>query len=210
MRELEAIRNAVIEFKKAEINHLVQAAIADGVDLNTLLDALIGAMDEVGRRFASAEIYVPEMLASALTMKEALNLIKPLLLGYKKQTRATILIGTVKGDLHDIGKNIVIMMLEGAGFEVIDLGVDLREEVVIDKVRELKPQVLGLSALLTTTMPEMGKIIKTLEQAGLREQVKVIVGGAPIDEAFASKIGADGYARDAVAAVESVKRFIGN
>jgi 5-methyltetrahydrofolate--homocysteine methyltransferase len=179
---LEMIKEAVIDGRHNDIEGLVKDAIEDGVDINEIINrALISAMDVVGQRFAGSEIYVPEMLVSAATMKKGLEVVKPLLTGMKEEKKGTIIMGTVHGDLHDIGKNIVIMMLEGAGFEVIDLGVDLSVEKVVEQVEELRPQVLGLSALLTTTMPEMKKVIEALEERGLRDKVKVMVGGAPVD-----------------------------
>jgi 5-methyltetrahydrofolate--homocysteine methyltransferase len=181
-----------------------------GIAPDTVIgEGLIAAMDEVGRKFAAGEIFVPEMLVSAMTMKLGLNILKPMLAGKAGAPRGTVLIGTVKGDLHDIGKNIVIMMLEGAGFQVIDLGVDMDVQKVVAKVSEIRPQVLGLSALLTTTMPEMNRVIEGLKACGLREGVRVMVGGAPLDEAYAKKIGADGYGRDAVEAVALARRFTG-
>ena len=205
---IASIRQAVVDGKHAEIETMVQEAIDDKTDLDILInEALIGAMDIVGKRFAADEIFVPEMFASAVTMKKGLALIKPLLTGKGTQSKGAILIGTVKGDMHDIGKNLVTMMLEGAGFNVLDLGVDLSVEKVISKVKELKPDILALSTLLTTTMPEMEKVIRALENRGLRDSVKVMVGGAPVDSKFADKIGADGYAKDAGEAVQLAKEF---
>jgi len=205
---IASIRQAVVDGKHAEIETMVQEAIDDKTDLDILInEALIGAMDIVGKRFAADEIFVPEMFASAVTMKKGLALIKPLLTGKGTQSKGAILIGTVKGDMHDIGKNLVTMMLEGAGFNVLDLGVDLSVEKVISKVKELKPDILALSTLLTTTMPEMEKVIRALENRGLRGSVKVMVGGAPVDSKFADKIGADGYAKDAGEAVQLAKEF---
>ena len=195
--------------KRDEIQDLVNQAVAEGIPAETVVnEALIAAMDVVGRRFSSGEIFVPEMLVSALTMKMGLEIVKPLLVGLGATSRGTILMGTVKGDLHDIGKNIVIMMLEGAGFKVVDLGVDATGEKVVNMVEELKPEIVGLSALLTTTMPEMQNVIQTLRGRGLRDKVKVIVGGAPVDAKFAEKIGADGYGRDATEAVELARRLV--
>jgi 5-methyltetrahydrofolate--homocysteine methyltransferase len=210
MREkIERIKQAVVAGKHKEIESLVQKAIDDHVELNMIINkALIGAMDIVGEKFAANEIFVPEMLVSAKTMKMGLAIIKPLLTDVPPETKSTILIGTVKGDLHDIGKNLVIMMLEGAGFTVIDLGTNVNVEKVIEKVAELKPDILGLSALLTTTMPEMQKVIKVLIDTGLRDKVKVMVGGAPVDSRFSEKIGADGYGKDAGDAVLLAKRLL--
>jgi 5-methyltetrahydrofolate--homocysteine methyltransferase len=206
---LERIKEAVISGKHNEIESMVQAALDSGEDLDQIIDeCLIGAMDIVGKNFADGSIFVPEMLVAAVTMKKGLAVLQPLLTGEGVASRGTILMCTVKGDLHDIGKNLVIMMLEGAGFLVIDGGVDLSVEKLVEKVVEIKPQVLGLSALLTTTMPEMEKVIRILEEKGLRGDVKVMVGGAPVDAAFAEKIGADGYGKDAAEAVQIAKGFL--
>jgi methylmalonyl-CoA mutase cobalamin-binding domain/chain len=148
------------------------------------------------------------MLVSAVTMKKWLDIIKPLLKEDEEQTRGKVVLCTVKGDLHDIGKNLVAMMLEGAGLEVIDLGVDVTVEKVIDKVNDIQPQVLGLSALLTTTMPEMENVIRLLHDRGIREEVKVMIGGAPVDADFAERIGADAYGEDAAEAVTIARGFI--
>jgi 5-methyltetrahydrofolate--homocysteine methyltransferase len=206
---LDQIKTLVIGGKHKEIESLVERAIRDGFDLDRIVNqALIPAMDVVGKRFEEGVIFVPEMLVSAVTMKKALVLIKPLLSGSQTGSKGVILMGTVKGDLHDIGKNLVIMMLEGAGFQVIDLGVDTSVEKVVEQVRALNPQVLGLSALLTTTMPEMKRVIEELAAKGLRSSVKVMVGGAPIDATFAERIGADGYGKDAADAVQLARRLM--
>jgi 5-methyltetrahydrofolate--homocysteine methyltransferase len=207
---IESIKNAVIGGKHSEIKGIVQQALDAGLDPGTIInDALIAAMDVVGKDFGSGKIFVPEMLVAAVTMKNGLDVVKPLLAGDQDQSRGTVIMATVKGDLHDIGKNLVSMMLEGAGFNVIDLGVDLSVEKLLEKVKEIKPQVLGLSALLTTTMPEMKRVIEELEARGMRESLKVMVGGAPVDRAFAEKIGADGYGANAAEAVELARRFAG-
>jgi len=164
----------------------------------------------VGQRFANSEIFVPEMLVSAMTMKKGLEIIKPLLKEAESQSKGKVILCTVKGDLHDIGKNLVAMMLEGAGFEVIDLGVDSTVEMVIAKVQELQPDVLGLSALLTTTMPEMEKAVNELKTHGIRDQVNVMIGGAPVSADFAAKIGADAYGEDAAEAVSLARKLIRN
>jgi len=207
---MEAIKNAVIGGKHAEIKALVTQALDAGLDPNTIInDALIAAMDVVGTDFGSGKIFVPEMLVAALTMKSGLDIVKPRLAAGQNQSRGTVIMATVKGDLHDIGKNLVSMMLEGAGFKVLDLGVDLSVEKLIDQVKAIQPDILGLSALLTTTMPEMQKVIAELKTRGLRDKVKVLVGGAPLDRAFAEKIGADGYGANAAEAVELARRFAG-
>ena len=206
---LEEIKEKVIAGKHKEIEALVQKAIQDNANLDDLINqALIAAMDVVGDRFAKSEIFVPEMLVSAVTMKKGLDLIKPLLERDEEQTKGKVILCTVKGDQHDIGKNLVAMMLEGAGLEVIDLGVDVTVELVVDKIREIQPQVLGLSALLTTTMPEMENVISLLRESGLRDKVKVMIGGAPVDAEFAEKIGADAYGEDAAEAVTLARSFI--
>lgn len=207
---LEVIKDAIIKGRHQEIEGLVQTAIIDNADLDELINnGMIAAMDVVGEKFAANEIYVPEMLVSALTMKKGLDIIKPLLKDDTTESKGVIMMGTVKGDIHDIGKNLVIMMLQGAGFDVIDLGVDLSVEDVIGKVKEVKPHILGLSALLTTTMPEMKRLIEALKAEGLKEKVRVMVGGAPVDAVFADKIGADGYGKDAAQAVRLARRFRG-
>ncbi|MFH2075636.1 MAG: corrinoid protein, partial [Pseudomonadota bacterium] len=199
-----------IEGRHKEIESLVREICKTEITLDTVIqEGLIAAMDMVGQKFGAGEIFVPEMLVSAMTMKLGLNVVKPLLTGKAGAPKGTVLMGTVKGDLHDIGKNIVIMMLEGAGFQVIDLGVDIDVEKVVAKVIEIRPQVLGLSALLTTTMPEMKRVIEELGARGLRDRVKVMVGGAPVDAAFAEKIGADGYGKDAAQAMALARSFVG-
>ena len=206
---LEEIKNKVIAGKHKEIETLVEKAIQGQANLEDLINkALIAAMDVVGDRFGKSEIFVPEMLVSAMTMKKGLDIIKPLLKDQETQSKGKIILCTVKGDLHDIGKNLVAMMLEGAGFEVIDLGVDVTVENVIAKVDEIQPQVLGLSALLTTTMPEMENVIKVLQTRGMRDTLKVMVGGAPVSAEFAEKIGADAFGQDAAEAVTLARGFI--
>ncbi len=206
---LETIKNAVIDRKFKEITTLVKEALDQGMDPNVIInEGLIPAMDVVGARFAEGNIFVPEMLVSAKTMSTGLDVVKPLLKGGASRSAGTIVMGTVKGDLHDIGKNIVAIMLEGAGFQVIDLGVNLSVEKLIDEVRKNKPQLVGLSALLTTTLPEMQNVIQALKDQNLRESVKVMIGGAPVDERFAEKIGADGFAQDAARAVALARKLV--
>lgn len=205
----ETIKELVVDGKFKDIETEVQQAVDSGADLNRLInDAMIPAMDIVGKKFADGDIYVPEMLVSATTMKRGLDIIKPLLQSDEAEERGTIVMGTVKGDLHDIGKNLVTMMLEGAGFKIVDLGVDVKIENLMDVLKKEKADILGLSALLTTTMPEMKKVIEALKEAGLRDKVKVMVGGAPIDRGFADQIGADGYGEDAAEAVQLARRLI--
>lgn len=207
---LKIIQSAIIGGKRREIDGLVQQALDAGIDPGVIVnDAFIAAMDVVGKDFGDGKIFVPEMLVSAVTMKAGLDVLKPRLGGIETQSRGTVIMATVKGDLHDIGKNLVTMMLEGAGYTVMDLGVDLSVEKLVDQVRSIQPDILGLSALLTTTMPEMQKVIGELEKQGLRDKVKVLVGGAPVDLAFAEKIGADGYGANAGEAITLVRRFVG-
>lgn len=207
---LEEIKTIVVAGKYKEIEAIIEKSIQEGVNLDELINkALIAAMDVVGQRFAASEIFVPEMLVSAMTMKKGLDIIKPLLKEDESQSKGKVVLCTVKGDLHDIGKNLVAMMLEGAGFEVIDLGVDSTIDRVISKVKQLQPDVLGLSALLTTTMPEMEKVINALAELGIRDLVKVMIGGAPVGADFAEKIGADAYGKDAAEAVTIARSFIG-
>ena len=208
---LAQIKDTVVTGGYKEIEALVQQAIDEGADLDEVINrALIAAMDVVGRRFGAREIFVPEMLASAATMKKGLDIIKPLLTGERNQSKGKIMICTVNGDIHDIGKNLVVMMLEGAGFEVVDLGVNVSAEMVVEEVRQGQPDVLGMSALLTTTMPEMQSVIALLKKNEIRDRVKVMVGGAPLDADFAQKIGADGYGKDAAQAVELAGRLMAN
>jgi len=209
MGYLQEIKDMIITGKYKEIESKVNSAIKDNVDLKQLInEGMIAAMDIVGEKFANSQIFVPEMLVSAVTMQKGLDLIKPLLKGKETETRGTIVMCTVKGDIHDIGKNLVNMMLEGAGFEVIDLGVDLSVDQLIERVSEIQPDILGMSALLTTTMPQMRAVIESLTEAGLREKIKVMVGGAPVDKKFADSIGADGYGADAAKAVKLARTFV--
>lgn len=206
---LKQIREAVIARKRTEIQGLVETAVGEGIEPNAIIDnGLIAAMDVVGRQFSDSEIFVPEMLVSALTMKMGLDVVKPLLLkSGDSRSKGTVIMATVKGDIHDIGKNIVIMMLEGAGFHVVDLGVDLTVEKLMEQIETIQPDLVGLSALLTTTMPEMRRAVQVLHERGLNQTVKVMVGGAPVSESFARDIGADGYGADAAEAVDLARRL---
>ena len=176
--------------------------------LTILFDALIPALEEVGRLFEQGEYFVPEMLMSARAMQGAMAILKPLIAETGAKPIGVFVMGTVKGDIHDIGKNLVNIMLEGAGFEVIDLGINVSPEKFIDAIREHKPQAVGMSAFLTTTMPMFKKNIQAIEEAGLRDQVKILVGGAPVTQAYAEASGADGYAPEASSAVRLVKRLL--
>ncbi len=199
---LQAIQGKVIEGEKAEAVSSVEQALQEGLTAERILnESLITAMNEVGRRFEAGEFYIPEMLVAAHTMQAALAILKPFLTQGGMQAKGKVLIGTVMGDLHEIGKNLVATMLEGAGFEVIDLGTDVPPEKFVDAVKDQQVDIVGISALLTTTMNTMRKTIEALEKAGLRQKVKIIIGGAPVTEAFAKEIGADGYSPDASRAV---------
>ncbi len=206
---LEHINTTVVTRKPKDIQALIKSAVDEGIEPGEIINqGLIPAMDEVGKQFAEHEIFVPEMLVSAMTMKLGLEVIKPLLKSEDAPSKGTIIMGTVKGDLHDIGKNLVTLMLEGAGFKVIDLGVDLTPEKLVDEVDRIRPAILGLSALLTTTMPEMEIVIHKLAERGLREKTKVLVGGAPVNKKFAEKIGADGFGADAAEAVRLARGIL--
>ena len=206
--DLKPIYENVIEGQADEVESGVKAALAAGVDAGTILsEALIAAMDEVGCRFEDGDFFVPEMLISARAMQAGLALLKPHLTSTNIQAAGKIAIGTVKGDLHDIGKNLVAMMLEGAGFEIVDLGVDATPEAFVNAVKE-GANLIGMSALLTTTMSNMGVTIEALKAAGLRDQVKVMVGGAPVTEEFARSIGADAFAPDASSATRVARQLV--
>ena len=206
---VEEIRNQTIRGNAKKVEELVNQALVDNVEVNEILqDGLIAAMGIVGDQFKDHKIYVPEMLIAARAMQMGLKLIKPRLTGDEIKGLATIVIGTVQGDMHDIGKNLVAMMLEGAGCVVIDLGVDVSIEKFIEAVRQHNPQFLCLSALLTTTMPGMESLIRKLVEAGLRDKVKVLVGGAPVTQKFSDEIGADGFADNASSAVDLVKSLL--
>jgi 5-methyltetrahydrofolate--homocysteine methyltransferase len=208
--QIDAIFNSVLEGQASATQAGVNAALAAGLPAETILkDGLIAAMTEVGRLFEENEYFVPEMLVAARAMQSGLALLKPHLAAGGTTPGGRVVIGTVKGDLHDIGKNLVGMMLEGAGFEVVDLGTDVSAEKFVAAVRQHGAQVIGMSALLTTTMPGMATTVKALEEAGLRGQVKVMVGGAPLTDDFAKRIGADGYSPDASAAVRLAKSLAG-
>jgi len=191
------------------VAELVQEALAAEVPAGQILsDALIAGMDEVGRDFKAGELFVPEVLIAARAMQAGMNVLRPLLAESDTPTAGTYVIGTVKGDLHDIGKNLVRMMLEGAGFQTVDLGTDVDAQAFVDAVREHKPHLLGRSALLTTTMTQMKTTVEALEEAGLRDSVKIMIGGAPVTAAFAEGIGADAYAPDAASAVDVARELV--
>lgn len=209
MAELSAITEAVKNGKRKVVEQLVNEALAEGVSAEKILnEGLIVGMSELGEAFKNGEVYVPEILVAARAMKCGTAILKPLLIGENVQSLGTVAIGTVEGDLHDIGKNLVGMMLEGTGFTVVDLGEDVKAEAYVQAVRD-GAKIIGISALLTTTMPNMANTINALKEAGLRDQVKVIIGGAPITQEYADQIGADGYSPDAASAAELAKKLIG-
>lgn len=186
----------------------VKAALAEGIGADIILkEALIAAMDEVGCQFEAGDLFVPEMLVSARAMQAGLQHLKPYLIQSEVKSSGKVALGTVKGDLHDIGKNLVAMMLEGAGFEVIDLGVDVAPEIFVDAAHK-GAQLIGMSALLTTTMSNMDSTIEALKAAGVRDQVKILIGGAPVTEDYAKQIGADSYATDASSAVRAARKLV--
>ncbi len=202
----QAILNGDATAAAAEVQAAIDAGLAPAEILH---QACIPAMTEVGRLFEIGEKFVPEMLISARAMQAGMNLLKPLLVAAGSTSLGKVVIGTVAGDLHDIGKNLVAMMLEGAGFEIIDLGSNVSAEKFVTAVKEKQPNMVGLSALLTTTMPAMNATIQALVAAGVRDQVKVLVGGAPVSAEFAQKIGADGFAPDAGSAARAAKSVLG-
>lgn len=209
MIDKENFYTALSQGKMDEAKRLTQEALDRGESAEVILkEGLLPAMDRIGVKFKSGEVYIPEVLIAARAMHSGLDILKPILSQSSSVRREKVLIGTVKGDLHDIGKNLVLMMLEGGGFEVVDLGIDISYDKFIEAIRSHQPQVVGMSALLTTTILEMKNTIEAIQKAGLREKVKIIVGGAPVTEKFAREIGADGYAPDAASAVDVVRSLI--
>jgi 5-methyltetrahydrofolate--homocysteine methyltransferase len=209
MIDKENFYTALSQGKMDEAKRLTQEALDAGESAETTLkEGLISAMDRIGVKFKNGEVYIPEVLIAARAMHAGMAILKPILSKSTGTMAGKVLIGTVKGDLHDIGKNLVVMMLEGGGFDVVDLGIDVPADKFAEAIRTHQPQVVGLSALLTTTMREMKMTIEVIEKAGLRNQVKMIVGGAPLTEKFAREIGADGYAPDAASAVDVVKSLL--
>jgi len=207
---LKQIASNLYDGKQNEVGALVQEALDAGLAPADVLEGgLVAGMDEVGKDFKAGELYVPEVLIAARAMKAGMTILRPLLIESGATSAGKYVIATVKGDLHDIGKNLVRMMMEGAGFEVVDLGVDIEPDAFVAAVREHKPDIVGLSALLTTTMGQMRATIEALQEAGVRDSVKVMIGGAPVTEKFADEIGADAYAADAATAVDVARSLIG-
>jgi len=209
MPDLENLHQAVIEGNWKAAAAATQAALAAGAPpLTVVTGYLVPAMDEVGRRFECEEYFVPEMLLSARAMKASMDILRPLLAASGAEPAGRVVIGTVKGDLHDIGKNLVAAMLEGGGFEVIDLGADVAPERFIDAVAKGNANILALSALLTVTMPAMKAVVEAFRSAGLRDKVKIMVGGAPVTQQYAESIGADGYGESAATAVALARKLV--
>ena len=207
-RLYERMSTAILEGDAENAAKLVERGLSkDLVAKDILDDGLVPGMDEVGIRFRRGDMFVPEVIMSADAMSAGLEILRPELIASGVKLIGKMVMGTVKGDLHDIGKNLVDMMCEGAGFEIIDLGFNVAPDVFVAAIKEHQPEIVGMSAMLTTTMRAMGYTIKSIEEAGLRDQVKVIVGGAPVDQEFADRIGADGYGSNAATAVELAKRL---
>jgi 5-methyltetrahydrofolate--homocysteine methyltransferase len=205
----ESLSTAILEGNAEKTPKLVKKGLEQGYSPKDLLDnGLIVGMDEVGARFKRGDMFVPEVLMSADSMSSAMEILRPLLVESGAEMLGKILMGTVKGDLHDIGKNLVSMMAEGSGFEIVDIGFNADPEKFIAGIKEHQPQIVGMSAMLTTTMRSMGHTIKAIEEAGLRDQVKIMVGGAPVDKEFANRIGADGYGSNAPHGAEVAKQLV--
>ena len=205
----EKMASALISGKEAEVKSLTQEALDNGVGSKEILDkGLLAGMDVVGKRFKAGDMFIPEVLLCARIMHGAMDLLQPLLSETDSKGAGKVVIGTVEGDLHDIGKNLVAMMMQGSGFKVIDLGVNLKPQTFVGAVKEHKPDIVGMSALLTTTMPKMEETILALQEAGLRDQVKIMAGGAPVTQDFAEKIGADAYGSNAASAADNAKALL--
>jgi 5-methyltetrahydrofolate--homocysteine methyltransferase len=203
---IDEIWKAVLEGDEAASPRLVAAELRSGTDPSRILkEALVSAMDEAGARMSTGEMFIPEVLAAADAMKAAMDVLSPHLTGEAGDVRATVVVGAVEGDIHDIGKSLVALMLDGAGFDVVDLGVDVKAATFVEKAREHGASIVGMSSLMVTTMPKMKEVIAALRDADLT--AKLIVGGAPLTQAYADEIGADGYAPDAGGAVQLVKRL---
>lgn len=210
MKIFEELADEVQKGNSESVEELTKRALSQDVSAEDILNnGLVAGMNIVSKKFKNNEIFIPEVLISAKSMYSGLGIIKPLLAEANVQSKGKVVIGTVKGDLHDIGKNIVAMLLQGAGFDVVDLGADVPKEKFLEFVKNERVDILGMSALLTTTMIYMKETIEALKNAGLRENVKVIIGGAPVTESYAAQIDADGYAPDAASAVDLTKRLLG-
>ena len=210
MNLLDQIKNAVYEGLEDETSAMVQAAVDKGTSPQAILDTMMEAMEMVGEEFKNEELYIPEVLCSCYAMHNGSEVLKPLLLENQQTATGTIVLGSVKGDMHDIGKNLVKMMFEGRGFKVVDIGIDVPEERFVEAAVKEKADIVACSALLTTTMPEIPKIVKAFEDAGVREQFKIMIGGAPITQDFCDKTGCDAFAKDAGSAAETAVQICRN
>jgi len=209
MADLKQIAESLIQGKGPKVKELAQKAVDGGEDVQKILnEGLLAGMSVVGDKFKKNEFYVPEVLIAARAMRAGMEVLRPLLAEKNIKGQGTVVLGTVKGDLHDIGKNLVGMMLEGVGFEIVDLGIDIAPEKFIQVAKEKNADIIGLSALLTTTMLAMKDVIEALTSQGLRKKIKIIIGGAPVTQEYGDEIGADGYAPDAASAVDKTKELL--
>ena len=208
--DLSGLVDAVIKGDAEEVTKLTEKALSENIDLNDIINnGLIAGMDVIGKRFKNNEIFIPEVMLSAHAMRSGMEILKPLFTSKGVEHKGTVVIATVKGDVHDIGKNLVAMMFESAGFKVIDLGIDIDSPKIINAVKTHNPDIVALSTLLTTTLDNMKNIIETLKVEGLRERVLIMIGGAAVNEGFYQEIGADGYAKDASLAVDKARELMG-
>ena len=210
MTKRDAFHDKIMTGDREGIAALTNGAVGDGISAGTIINEyLMPAMEEVGRLFEEGELFIPEMLMSARAMQASMAILKPLIVGDEVKTGGRVVVGTVEGDMHDIGKTLVTMMMESAGFEVHDLGVDVKPERFVEAVSALEPAIVGMSAMLTTTIPAMGRTIDALSEAALRDKLIIMVGGAPVTPEFAASIGADGFAEDAAGAARVAKELLG-
>jgi methanogenic corrinoid protein MtbC1 len=208
MANLQEIYENVLNGKASEAKEAVREAISNGLPAAQVISLMNSAMEEVGRKFSRNEIFLPEMMIAARAMKSGMEILEPLIVGHSMATKGKLVLGTIKGDLHDIGKNLVGMMFRGAGFEVVDVGVDVPKEVFLDAMRRESPDLLGICALLTTVLPELAESVRLLKEPASLLSCRIMVGGAAVDANFATRIGADGYADDAGEAVQVAKRLL--
>jgi corrinoid protein of di/trimethylamine methyltransferase len=209
---LSRLRESVVEGEEEKVEEYTQKSVDEGIDLVAILErGLVTGITEIGERWVKEEAFITEVLLSANAMEAGMKIIRREMerTGKVRRSLGKVILGTVKGDIHNLGKNIVAALLTASGFEVYDIGIDIPAEVFVEKVKELKPNVLGLSSLMTITIPEQGEVIEALRKAGLRDRVKVIIGGAPVTAQWAEEIGADAYGRDAIGAVKKIKEMLG-
>ncbi len=208
--DLSLLSDAVIKGEADIVSDLTKQALDENISVDKIINnGLIAGMNVIGERFKKNDIFIPEVMISAHAMRTGMEILKPLFSSAGLEPKGTVVIATVKGDVHDIGKNLVSMMFEGAGFKVVDIGIDVGSENIIKAVKKYKPDILALSTLLTTTMMNMAEIIKSLKNNGLRDKLKIMIGGAAVNQEFADEIGADGYAKDASLAVDKAKELLG-